>query len=282
MQSSSEAHDVTSEPSELAAGSPAADGVLLKESRQTHTPTQPDDSLHQMTLQLQAAQAQLQQSRRGQSEFLWAMGHALRSPLSAILGFAQLIDAGQATLTPRQKDSLARILKAGWELSALIDQISDASFEHGKLPLQMGPVSLVDVLRDCETLVEPLARQSGAQVVFAWREETLLVSADGTRVRQIVMNLLSHALKHSGAAGVVQVSCHACADGRLRVRFQDTSGGKSSAWLGRGKPGTPIQLIVSQQMAANMGGVIASDFGASTPVDANDYWLELNAALGAV
>ncbi len=252
------------------------------DSRQPHSPTQTDDSLHQMALQLRAAKAQLKQSRRSQSEFLWAMGHALRSPLSAILGFAQLIDAGQPTLTPRQKDSLGRILKAGWELSALIDQISDASSEHDKLPLQMEPVSLEDVLRDCETLVEPLARQNDAQVVFAWPEETLLVTADRTRVRQILMNLLSHALKHSGAAGVVRVSCHQCEDGRLRVQFQDTSDGKSAAWLAQGEPGATIQLIVSQQMAANMDGVIATFLVASTTDDANAYWLELNAALGTL
>lgn len=275
-----------SKPFKLAAGSPIAGDALLMDSGQPHTATQPHDSLPQMALQLQAARAQLKQSRRSQSQFLWAMGHALRSPLSAMLGFAQLIGAGQPTLTPRQKDSLDRILKAGWELAALIEQISDASVEHGKVSRQMEPVSLDDVLRECEALVEPLARQSDAQVVFAWPEETLLVTADHTRVRQILMNLLSHALKHSGAAGVVQVSCHQCTEGRLRVHFQDTSGGKSVAWLAHGDPGTPIQLIVSQQMAANMGGVIATHFVASAPDDANAdtnaYWLELNAALGTL
>ncbi len=238
-----------------------------------------DEPLRQMALQLDAAQAAFEQARRTQSEFLWAMGHALRSPLTAILGFAQLMDAGVPTPAPRQKSSLAQILQAGWGLLALIDEILDASLiESGKLQLQMEQVSLEDVLRDCEKLVEPLTRQSGGHVDFAWPAQPLLVAADRTRLRQILMTLLGHSLLHSGAAGSVQVSCQRCEEGRLRVHFQDTSSGQSAAWLAHGGPVSHIKLIVSQQLAGYMGGVIATEFSAGAAGDASAYWLELNAA----
>ena len=244
--------------------------------RQLGTPAQLDDPMRQMALQLHDAQAALAQVRRAQSEFLCAMGHDLRSPLTAILGFAQLMDDG--TPTPRQKSSLAQILQAGWGLQALIDEILDASLiECGKLQLQIEHVSLEDVLRECEMLVEPLARQSNVDVVFDWPAQPLLAAVDRVRLRHILMALLSHALWHSGAAGAVRVSCHRCADGRLRVRFQDTSCGRSVAWLAHSDPANHVKLIVSQQVARYMGGVIASDFIASAAAGACVFWLELNA-----
>ena len=232
-----------------------------------------------MALQLHTAQASLAQALHTQSEFLWAMGHALRSPLTAILGFAELMDAGVPSPTPRQKNSLAQILQAGWGLLTLIDEILDPSLiESGKLQLQMEQISLEDVLRDCEILVEPLARQSDGHVVFAWPTQPLLVTADRTRLRQILMTLLGHSLLHSGGAGAVQVSCQRHADDRVRVYLRDASSGQSVAWLAHGDPVNHIKLIVSQQLAGLMGGVIATEFIAGTAGDASAYWLELNAA----
>jgi signal transduction histidine kinase len=258
----------------------------LMNSGQLATSAELDDSLGQMTLQLHTAQAALAQAQRTQSEFLWGLCHALRSPLTAILGFAQLMDAGVPSPTPRQKSSIAQILQAGWGLLALIDEILDASLiECGKLKLQMEHISVEDVLRDCETLVEPLARQSNVQVVFIWPSQPLFISADRTRLRQILMALLGHSLSHSGAAEVVQVSCCRSTNGRLRVNFQDTSCGKSTAWLAQSNPANHIKLIVSQQLAGYMGGVIATDFAANaagnTASNASAYWLELNIADGA-
>jgi len=239
----------------------------------------PEDTLKQMTLHLQAAQAALVQTRHTQSEFLWAMSHALRSPLTSLLGFAQLMDVEVPTPTPSQKSSLAQIQQAGWDLLAMIDEILDASLiECGKLQLEMGPVSLEEVLRDCEILIEPVACQSNAQVDFAWPAQPLFVAADRTRLRQIIMTLLSHALSHSGAAGAVQVSYQPCANGRLRVHFQDTSRGKSAAWLAHRHPASHIKLIVSQQLAGYMGGVIATESTANMASPASAYWLELNSA----
>lgn len=237
-----------------------------------------DDSPSQTALQLQACQTVLAQVHRDQSDILWGLSHAMRSPLTAILGFAQLMDAGVPAPTQRQKSSLAQILQAGWGLLALIDEILDASLiEGGKLQLQIEAVSLEDVLRDCETLIAPLARQSDVRVDFSWPVLPLVVAADRLRLRRILMTLLGHALLHSGAAGAVQVSCHRCSDDRLRVHFQDTSCGQSTAWMAHPDPAHHIRLIVSQQLAGLMGGMIATQGASSTAGDASAYWLELNA-----
>ena len=253
-----------------------------------------EDALRQMTLQLHAAEAELVQTRHTQSEFLWAMSHALRSPLTSLLGFAQLMDAEVPTPTASQKSSLAEIQQAGWGLLAMIDEILDASLiGSGKLNLEMEPVSLEEVLRDCDLLAEPLARQANVHIDFAWPEQTLLVAADRNRLRQILMTLLKHALSHSGASGAVQVSCQRCANGRVRVNFKDTSLGKSAAWLAHPHGANHIKLIVSQQLAGYMGGVIATEPTANasnasngsntantakTASQASAFWLELNAA----
>lgn len=254
-------------------------GCAVIDSSPLAAPAPLDDALRQMTAKLHAAQAELLQTRQNQSDFLWAMSHALRSPLTSLLGFAQLMDAEVPTATASQKSSLAQIQQAGWGLLAMIDEILDAALiESGKLHLEIEPVSLEEVLRDCDMLVEPLARQSSAHVHFAWPEQPLFVAADRTRLRRIIMTILSHALSHSGAAGAVQVSCQHRTKGRLRVHFQDTSHGKSAAWLAHPHAVAHIKLIVSQQLAGYMGGVIATESTANMASPASTFWLELNAA----
>ena len=238
-----------------------------------------DDPLHEMACQLQAAQAALAQAQRSQSAVLGALAHELREPLTVILGFAQLMDDGAPPPTARQRSSLSQIQAAGWGLLALINEILDAALVGcGQVPLKMEAVSLEDVLRDCEVLIEPWAQPSGVQFVFSWPAQPLLVVADRNRLRQVLMALMGHARLHSGAEGEVRVGCQRCANGRVRVHFQDTSGGQSAAWLAQGDPATHFRLILSQQLAGHMGGVIATQNTAGETGDASAYWLELNAA----
>ena len=238
-----------------------------------------DDPSRDMARQLLAAQAALAEVQHNQSAVLGALGHELRGPLTVILGFAQLLDDGAPPPTARQKSSLSQIQAAGWGLLALIDEILDAALVGcGKVPLKMEDVSLEDVLRDCEMLVEPLARHSGVRFVFAWPAQPLLVAADRDRLQQVLMALLGHAQLHSGTSGLVQINCHPCANGRVRVHFEDTSGGQSAAWLAQDDTATHSRLILSQQLAGHMGGVIATKRAAHEAGNASSFWLELNAA----
>jgi signal transduction histidine kinase len=215
---------------------------------------------------------------------LGALGHELKEPLTVILGFAQLMEDGAPPPTARQKSSLSQIQTAGWGLLALIDELLDAALiGYGKQPLKMEGVSLEDVLRDCEPQVKPLVQRSSVRFVFDWPAQPLLVAADRDRLRQVLMALLAHSRLHSGAEGVVQVGCQRCANGRVRVHFKDTSGGLSAAWLAQGDPAVHFRLILSQQLAGHMGGVIATEHSAHEAGDAigsasSAYWLELNEA----
>jgi signal transduction histidine kinase len=271
-----EGRHAAARPTQRYANLPTLDSALMESEELA--PAHVDDPLREMALKLRAAEDALAQALRTHSEFLWAMGHALRSPLTAILGFAELMDAGMPAPTSRQKNGLAEILKAGWGLLDLIDEILDASMiECGKLQLQMEPLSLEEVLRECEALVRPLALLHDVDVVFSWPAQTVFVMADRARLRRILMALVGHALSHSGATGTVHVSCHRCGDGRLRVHFRDTSCGRSVAWLTEADPAKQIKLIVSQQLAGYMGGAIATETIAGPTGNDNAYWLELNA-----
>ena len=101
------------------------------------------------------------------SDFLSSMSHELRTPLNAILGFAQLMETGSPPPTPAQKRNVDQILKAGWYLLELINEILDlALIESGKVTLSAEPVSLVEVMLECRAMIEPQAQKRGIGMTF--------------------------------------------------------------------------------------------------------------------
>ena len=244
--------------------------------------------LRETNLELQAAKVEAERANLAKSDFLSSMNHELRSPLNAILGFAQLMDTGSPPLTPAQKDSTDQILQAGWYLLELINEILDLTqIEAGKLPLSPEPMSLEEVLRDCQAMIEPQARNSGIHVSFHKPENPLFVSADRTRVKQVFVNLLSNAIKFNQARGSVRVTCCSCPGERVRVSFQDTGEGLAPDKLAQLfqpfnrlgqeaglKEGTGIGLVVSKQLVELMGGSIGAE---STVGVGSVFWIELNA-----
>jgi hypothetical protein len=158
------------------------------------------------------------------------MSHELRTPLGAILGFAQLIESGAPQPTPSQKRSVDQILKAGWYLLDLINEVLDlALIESGKLSLSPEPVSLTDVMLECQTMIEPQAQRRGIRVSFPRLETPHFVKADRTRVKQVLINLLSNAIKYNKAGGTVLVACVVNTPGRVRIGVEDTGEGLSPA-----------------------------------------------------
>ena len=199
-----------------------------------------------------------------------ALQGAKSAPLNAILGFAQLMDSSSPPPTPAQKDSVDQILQAGWYLLELINEILDlALIESGKLSLSPEPMSLAEVLGDCQSMIEPHARRSGIAVNFCAPDQPLFVQADRTRVKQIFVNLLSNAIKYNRVGGSVEVSCRGLPGGRVRVSFQDTGEGLPADKLaqlfqpfnrlgqeGGVEEGTGIGLVVCKQLVELMGGEI--------------------------
>ena len=238
-------------------------------------------------MELHKAMSIAEEANLAKSDFLSSMSHELRTPLGAILGFAQLMESGSPQPTPSQKRSIDQILKAGWYLLELINEVLDLSLiESGKLSLSPEPVSLADVMRECQTMIEPQARQRGIRVSFPRLETPYFVKADRTRVKQVLINLLSNAIKYNTADGTVAVACNVSAPGRVRICVEDSGEGLSAEDIGQlfqpfnrlgraatAEEGTGIGLVVCKRLVKLMGGVIGVE---STVGKGSVFWFELN------
>jgi PAS domain S-box-containing protein len=228
-------------------------------------------------LELNSARAVAEQANLAKSEFLSSMSHELRTPLSAILGFAQLIESGIPAPTTSQQRSLDQILKAGWYLLDLINEILDlALIESGKLSLSLEPISLAEVMRESQAMIEPQAQKRSISVSFPQFDTPYFVRADRTRVKQVLVNLLSNAVKYNKEGGTVLVDCSAIQPDRIRISVKDSGEGLTADQLtqlfqpfnrlgqeGNAEKGTGIGLVVCKRLVELMGGTIhaSSTFG---------------------
>jgi PAS domain S-box-containing protein len=245
-----------------------------------------DQVLQDKNTELESAMLVAEKANLAKSEFLSSMSHELRTPLGAILGFAQLLESGEPEPAPAQKRSIDQILKAGWYLLDLINEILDlALIESGKLSLSVEPVSLAEVMQECEVMVEPQAQQRGISVAFSRLENPCFVNADRTRVKQVLINLLSNAIKYNKVDGSVTVACTMRPPGSIRINIHDTGAGLAPEQLGqlfqpfnrlgqnaKGEVGTGIGLVVSKRLVELMGGVIGVE---STVGKGSVFWIEL-------
>ena len=249
-----------------------------------------NQTLQEKNDELQAAKSVAEKANLAKSEFLSSMSHELRTPLSAILGFAQLIESGSPPPTLEQKRSVDQILKAGWYLLDLINEVLDlALVESGRLSLSLEGIGLVEIMHECQAMIEPQARKHGIAVAFPDLETRGFVKADRTRLKQVLINLLSNAIKYNRAGGSVRVSYAVSRPGRLRVSIEDTGHGLSAEQLAQlfqpfnrlgqeahAEEGTGIGLVVSKRLVELMGGAI----GASSTVGQGSlFWIELGTAL---
>ena len=245
-----------------------------------------DQALQETNVALESARYVAEKVNLAKSDFLSSMSHELRSPLNAILGFAQLIDSGSPLPTASQKASIDQILQAGWYLLELINEILDlALIESGKLALLPESMSLSEVLLDCQAMIEPLAQKSGIRVVFPELQGAFFVRADRTRVKQVLINLLSNAIKYNRVDGSVDVSCRTITPERVRISFRDTGEGLSAEKINQlfqpfnrlgqeagTEEGTGIGLVVSKRLVELMGGYIGVE---STVGVGSVFWIEL-------
>lgn len=153
---------------------------------------------------LKSALHRAEAADRAKSMFLAQMSHEVRTPLNAILGFSELMTLQPyGVLEPGYRDALDSVLSAGRHLKDLIDEVLDlASVESGSLDLAVEPVAVDDLLRECLTLIAPLAETQGAPVRLSLPPGLPPVAADPRRLRQMVLNLLTNALKYAGEGAV--------------------------------------------------------------------------------
>jgi PAS domain S-box-containing protein len=248
-----------------------------------------EQALKETNAKLEIAKSAAEKANLAKSEFLSSMSHELRSPLNAILGFAQLMETAAPAPTASQTKSIAQILQAGWYLLKLINEILDlAGIESGQVSLSKESVLLSEVMAECQAMMEPQAQERGIRMTFSGFEIPVFVTADRTRLKQIVINLISNAIKYNQEQGTVMVDCTAGAPGRIRISVKDTGAGLLPEKLAQlfqpfnrlgqeagNVAGTGIGLVVSKRLAELMGGVIGVD---STVGVGSVFWCELASA----
>jgi PAS domain S-box-containing protein len=241
----------------------------------------------QVELELNKAMAVAEKANLAKSDFLSSMSHELRTPLSAILGFAQLMESGSPSPTASQKRSIDQILQAGWYLLELINEILDlALIESGKLSLSLEPISLAEVMLECQDMIEPQAQKRGISVAFPRFDIPYFVKADRTRVKQVFINLLSNAIKYNRVGGTVVVEHVTSVPGRVRICVKDSGEGLTADKLAQlfqpfnrlgqeanGEEGTGIGLVTTKRLIELMGGAIGAE---STVGTGSVFWIELN------
>jgi PAS domain S-box-containing protein len=246
-------------------------------------------ALQETNVKLEIAKSAAEKANLAKSDFLSSMSHELRTPLTAILGFAQLMESGSPAPTASQTKSITRILQAGWYLLTLINEILDlAGIESGQMSISKESVSLSELMSECRSMMEPQALERGIRVTFPCFDQLIYVKADRTRLKQIIINLVSNAIKYNVEKGTVLVQCAASSAGRIRITVKDSGAGlppeklaqlfQPFNRLGRetgSVAGTGIGLVVSKRLVELMGGVLGVE---STVGTGSVFWCELVSA----
>ena len=237
-------------------------------------------------LELNQAVAAADRANRAKSDFLSSMSHELRTPLNAILGFAQLIETGTPAPTPKQQSHVDQILKAGWYLLELINEILDlALIESGRLTLSKEPVGMTELMLECQSMIEPQAQQRGIGLTFPTFDLHHYIYADRTRIKQVLINLLFNAIKYNTPGGTVSVDYTLVSEHRVRINVRDTGVGLVADQLSQlfqpfnrlgkesgSEEGTGIGLVVTKRLVELMGGTIGVQ---STVGVGSVFWIEM-------
>jgi len=244
------------------------------------------ETLQDKNTELESAKFLAEKANLAKSDFLSRMSHELRTPLNAILGFAQLLEAGSPPPTATQVIRLHEILKAGWYLLDLINEILDlALIESGKLSLSREPVSLIDLMLECQAMIEPRLQERDIKLTFLAFDNTSFVYADRTRVKQALINLFSNAIKYNRVHGTIEVKFTLSPPERIRISIKDSGEGLPPEKLEQlfqpfnrlgqetgTQEGTGIGLVVTKQLVELMGGSIGVE---STVGVGSEFWIEL-------
>jgi PAS domain S-box-containing protein len=233
--------------------------------------------LEERNLRLQWQSQELEKAYRLKSEFLANMSHELRTPINALIGYTSLmLDRIYGDLNAKQEEGLHRIQVSSQHLLALINDILDlAKIEAGKMPVHLERVSLNDLLRDVAAQMEPMVKRKGLDFNVQLAAETVYMETDRTKVRQIILNLISNAVKFT-ARGSVSIAARTHAS-EVRIAVSDTGIGIRPQDLEvifeefrqvdqsrtREYGGTGLGLSITRKLIALLGGdiAVASQYG---------------------
>ncbi|RTR24661.1 HAMP domain-containing histidine kinase [Azospirillum griseum] len=235
-----------------------------------------DALLMEQRRRLVAEKEHAEASSRAKSEFLANMSHELRTPLNAILGFAEAILSGVfGAPSAKHTEYIQAIHQSGRHLLGLVNELLDmAKIEAGQLELVRSRVVLGEVLTDCLGLVEALSLRKGVSVTMAPIDPTVMVMADGVRLRQAVLNILSNAIKFTPGGGTVRMEAAAAPQGGgAIITITDSGIGMSedevrialepfrqvTNYLTKSESGTGLGLPLARRFIEAHGGALVVD-----------------------
>ncbi|MGI8508477.1 MAG: PAS domain S-box protein [Gemmatimonadaceae bacterium] len=220
-----------------------------------------EDISERRTLLESARQAQraAENANRAKSEFVAQMSHELRTPLNAIMGYAQLMQVGvHGPVSEGQTQDLARIQRAARSLTMIIsDILSFAKLETGHLALDIQLVDILDVIATAGTLIEPQAASRGISFSLVPSNSEITVRADRERLQQVILNLLTNALKYNRAGGSITITCET-----LGARLGETHGSMAAVCIADTGTG-----IAADKMETIFDPFVQLGRGTSSPVD---------------
>lgn len=228
---------------------------------------------------------------RAKSEFLSRMSHELRTPLNAIIGFTQLLESGvDGALLPAQRESTGHILQSGWHLLDLINEILDlARIESGRMAINMERIELLQLVEECADMIMPFANERSIVIAnhIAGQAGEWWIRADRVRVKQVLLNLMSNAVKYNKHDGTVTLACARVDNGMVRIAVTDCGIGIAAEQITRlflpfsrleadksEIQGAGVGLAVTKSLVELMGGRIGVE---SQVGEGATFWFELMA-----
>jgi signal transduction histidine kinase len=231
-----------------------------------------EQALREKNIELEEQYHQAQAASRMKSIFLANMSHELRTPLTAVIGFSELlVDGKVGSLTAGQLDFMQDILANGRHLLGLINDVLDlARVESGMMPFRPEPVCLPDLIRESIAGLRVLAAERGVALVTDVQMSAIEVFLDPLKLKQVLLNFLSNALKFTPTGGKITVRTHLGEDSSLRLEVEDTGIGiapedirllfqdfhQLDGGLSKQVQGTGLGLALTKRLVEAQGGKV--------------------------
>ncbi len=258
-------------------------GIIFMMSKHKYEADELEDAVKMRTNELEQERLKAIEANNSKTEFLSRMSHELRTPMNAVLGFTQLMQLDAKSET--EKMYCDEITHAGDHLLELINEVLDlAKIESGNLDISLKPVNLDNIIGEALRLLTSLSEDKGVYINEYITTE-LYVCADKIRLKQVLLNLISNAIKYNKKNGSVKVNVTPKEHGIIRINIADTGLGLNKNQLRdlfkpfnrlgaehSGIDGVGIGLTISKKFIEAMNGEIGV---ISAPNEGSTFWVEL-------